>query len=86
MIVDAKNGYIITNAHVIENADEITVTLLDNRSLKAKVIGKDTGSDVAVLQGQVDESRGHPHRRLAIAPRSAISWSRSATRSDSATR
>jgi len=50
VIVDAKNGYIITNAHVIENADEITVTLLDNRSLKAKVIGKDTGSDVAVLQ------------------------------------
>ena len=50
VIVDAKNGYIITNTHVIENADEITVTLLDNRSLKAKVIGKDEGSDVAVLQ------------------------------------
>jgi serine protease Do/serine protease DegQ len=50
VIVDAKNGYIITNAHVIENADEITVTLLDNRSLTAKVIGKDPGSDVAVLQ------------------------------------
>jgi serine protease Do/serine protease DegQ len=50
VIVDAKNGYIITNAHVIENANEITVTLLDNRSLTAKVIGKDTGSDVAVLQ------------------------------------
>jgi serine protease Do/serine protease DegQ len=50
VIVDAKNGYIITNAHVIENANEITVTLLDNRSLTAKVIGKDPGSDVAVLQ------------------------------------
>jgi Do/DeqQ family serine protease len=50
VIVDAKNGYIITNAHVIENANEITVTLLDNRSLTAKVIGKDEGSDVAVLQ------------------------------------
>jgi serine protease Do/serine protease DegQ len=50
VIVDAKNGYIITNAHVIENATEITVTLLDNRSLTAKVVGKDPGSDVAVLQ------------------------------------
>src|SRR4030095_14485214 len=50
VIVDSKNGYIITNAHVIENADEITVTLLDNRSLKAKVVGRDMGSDVAVLQ------------------------------------
>ena len=50
VIVDAKQGYIITNAHVIENATEITVTLLDNRSLTAKVVGKDEGSDVAVLQ------------------------------------
>ncbi len=52
VIVDAKQGYIVTNAHVIENATEITVTLLDNRSLTAKVVGKDEGSDVAVLQVQ----------------------------------
>jgi serine protease Do/serine protease DegQ len=52
VIVDAKNGYIVTNAHVIENATEITVQLLDNRSLSAKVIGKDQGSDVAVLKVQ----------------------------------
>jgi Do/DeqQ family serine protease len=50
VIVDAKNGYIVTNAHVIENATEITVQLLDNRSVDAKVIGKDEGSDVAVLK------------------------------------
>lgn len=50
VIVDAKNGYIITNAHVIENADEITVTLLDDRQFKAKVVGRDKPSDVAVLQ------------------------------------
>lgn len=50
VIVDARQGYIVTNAHVIENATEITVTLLDNRSLTAKVVGKDEGSDVAVLQ------------------------------------
>jgi Do/DeqQ family serine protease len=52
VIVDAKEGYIITNAHVIENADEITVTLLDNRSHTAKVVGKDPGSDVALLKVQ----------------------------------
>jgi Do/DeqQ family serine protease len=50
VIVDAKNGYIITNAHVIENADEITVTLLDDRQLKAKIVGRDKPSDVAVLK------------------------------------
>jgi serine protease Do/serine protease DegQ len=52
VIVDAKNGYIITNAHVVENATDITVQLLDNRSLKAKVVGSDPGSDVAVLKVQ----------------------------------
>src|SRR5690606_4398474 len=50
VIVDAKNGYIITNAHVIENADEITVTLLDDRQFKAKIVGRDKPSDIAVLQ------------------------------------
>jgi Do/DeqQ family serine protease len=50
VIVDARNGYIITNAHVIENATEITVTLLDNRSIKADVVGADAGSDVALLK------------------------------------
>jgi len=50
VVVDAKNGYIITNHHVVENASEITVTLLDNRSFSAKVIGSDEGADIAVLQ------------------------------------
>jgi len=50
VIVDAKNGYIITNAHVVENASEITVTLLDDRQVKAEVVGRDPGSDVAVLK------------------------------------
>src|ERR1700723_1017477 len=52
VIVDAKNGYIITNHHVVENASEITVTLLDNRSFSAKVIGSDEGADIAVLQAK----------------------------------
>lgn len=50
VIVDARNGYIITNAHVVENADEITVTLLDDRQLKAKILGRDKPSDVALLK------------------------------------
>jgi Do/DeqQ family serine protease len=52
VIVDAKNGYIITNYHVIENASEITITLLDNRTFSAKVLGSDEGSDIALLQSK----------------------------------
>ena len=50
VIVDAKNGYIVTNAHVVKNATEITVTLMDDVELKAEVIGADERSDVAVLR------------------------------------
>src|SRR5450432_1267666 len=52
VIIDAKNGYIVTNYHVVENASEITVTLLDNRSFTAKVLGTDEGSDLALLQSK----------------------------------
>src|SRR5277367_1168063 len=52
VIVDAKNGYIITNHHVVENASEITIPLLDNRTFSAKVIGSDEGADVAVLHAK----------------------------------
>src|SRR5581483_619018 len=50
VIVDAKSGYIVTNAHVVENATEITVTLQDGRDIKAEVVGSDEPSDVAVLK------------------------------------
>jgi len=50
VIFDAKNGYIVTNAHVIENASEITVTLQDGHDLKAELVGSDERSDVAVLK------------------------------------
>jgi serine protease Do/serine protease DegQ len=52
VIVDAKNGYIITNHHVVENATEISITLFDDRTFTAKVIGSDEGADVAVLQAK----------------------------------
>src|SRR5207248_2484907 len=47
--VDA-GGYIVTNNHVIADADEITVKLADNTELKAEVVGRDTKTDVAVLK------------------------------------
>ena len=50
VVVDAKHGYIITNNHVIDKADEIRVTLRDGRNLKAKLIGTDPATDVAVIQ------------------------------------
>jgi Do/DeqQ family serine protease len=50
VIFDAKNGYILTNSHVVENASEITVTLQDGRDLQADVVGSDEPSDVAVLK------------------------------------
>jgi Do/DeqQ family serine protease len=50
VIVDAQQGYILTNYHVVENADRITITLLDNRVMAARVVGSDSASDLAVLQ------------------------------------
>jgi serine protease Do/serine protease DegQ len=50
VIFDAKNGYIVTNAHVVDNATEITVTLQDGRDLAATVVGSDVPSDVAVVK------------------------------------
>jgi serine protease Do/serine protease DegQ len=56
VIFDAKAGYIVTNAHVVENASEITVTLQDGRDLKAEVVGSDEPSDVAVLKVKSDST------------------------------
>lgn len=44
------DGYIMTNAHVVDGADEVMVTLTDKREFKAKVIGADKRSDIAVLK------------------------------------
>lgn len=49
-IVDAAKGYILTNNHVIADADEIKVRLSDDREFAAKLIGKDPDSDLAVIQ------------------------------------
>jgi len=53
-VIISENGYIVSNNHVIANAEEITVTLNDNRSFKAKVIGTDPSTDLALLK--IDEN------------------------------
>jgi serine protease Do len=46
----SQDGFIVTNAHVVENAEDITVRLSDKREFKAKVVGADTRSDIAVIK------------------------------------
>ena len=50
VIVDARNGFVITNHHVIKDAREVAVTLKDNRRFPAKLIGLDAGTDIALLK------------------------------------
>jgi serine protease Do len=51
----SKDGYIITNAHVVRNADEVSVALTDRREFVADVVGTDTQSDVALLKIEADK-------------------------------
>jgi Do/DeqQ family serine protease len=50
VIVDAAQGYVLTNGHVVDNATRIEVTTKDNRRLTAKLVGRDTETDIALLQ------------------------------------
>ena len=52
VIVDAARGLVLTNNHVIRDAQEIVVTLKDRRQLKARLVGSDPGTDVALLRIQ----------------------------------
>ncbi|MCP5159733.1 MAG: DegQ family serine endoprotease [Gammaproteobacteria bacterium] len=60
VVVDARRGYVITNHHVVEGADTITVTLNDGRQLDAKVIGSDPESDIAVIRVSSDHLMALP--------------------------
>lgn len=60
VILDPKNGIIITNHHVIRNANLITVTLEDGRRLKARLIGGDSETDIAVLKVEAKNLKSLP--------------------------
>ncbi|MBK7132939.1 MAG: trypsin-like peptidase domain-containing protein [Bacteroidales bacterium] len=53
-VIISADGYIITNNHVIEDAESVDVKLNDNRTLTAEVIGRDPGSDIALLKVKAD--------------------------------
>ncbi|MES2005354.1 MAG: trypsin-like peptidase domain-containing protein [Bacteroidota bacterium] len=57
-VIITDDGYIVTNSHVVEGADEINVTLANKKSYKATVIGSDASSDLAVIK---IESKGLPY-------------------------
>ncbi len=50
VIVDAENGYILTNHHVVQNADKIMISLINDDSLDAEVVGSDAATDIAVIK------------------------------------
>ncbi len=54
VIIDAAKGYVITNHHVVDKADEIIITLQDGRTLAAELIGSDPDTDVALLRVPAD--------------------------------
>ena len=54
VIVDATNGYILTNHHVVADADEIQVALSDGRTLDAEIVGSDDGTDIALIKVDPD--------------------------------
>lgn len=54
VVVDAEQGYIISNHHVVANADSITVSLQDGRVFEADLIGSDERTDIALLQIEAD--------------------------------
>jgi len=50
VIIDAADGYILTNHHVVKDAEEVTIVLQDRREIPAEVIGSDAATDIALLQ------------------------------------
>ncbi len=67
VIVDAARGLVLTNNHVIENADEVSVMLADGRTLKAEFIGGDADTDVALMRIPVQQLAGAPLTAIPVA-------------------
>lgn len=55
VIVDSDNGYILTNHHVVGEADEIQVSLIDGRMLDAEIVGSDSATDIALIKVEADD-------------------------------
>jgi len=60
VIVDAAQGYVLTNHHVIEGADDVSVTLSDGRTVKAEFIGSDIDTDIALMRIPADNITALP--------------------------
>ncbi|MDM8559877.1 DegQ family serine endoprotease [Candidatus Parabeggiatoa sp. HSG14] len=60
VIINAHTGYVVTNHHVVEKADEITINLLDGRQLNAELIGTDPETDIAVLKVPTEDLTALP--------------------------
>ena len=70
VIVDAAQGLVVTNHHVIEGADEVSVTLADGRTMQAEFVGSDPDTDVALMRIPVPE--GAPLTALPMADSSGL--------------
>jgi serine protease Do len=68
-VIVTKDGYILTNNHVVDDADEVKITLQDGREFDAKVIGKDPKTDVAVLKV---EAKDLPFMEMADSDKSEV--------------
>lgn len=60
VIVDAAQGYVITNHHVIQRADQVVVTTRDRRRFNARLVGSDPGTDIALLKIDADNLKAIP--------------------------
>ena len=83
-VVVTPDGYILTNNHVVEDADKIHVDLTDGRTFEAKVIGTDKPSDLALVKVNATNLQTAPLAATPTRRRLATSCSRSGTRSASA--
>src|SRR5690348_2797945 len=60
VIVDAHNGFVLTNHHVVKDAEQIAVTLKDGRRLQGKLVGSDAATDIALLKVEGDNLKALP--------------------------
>ncbi len=60
VIIDASRGYVLTNHHVVENADDVQVTLADGRTVKAEFLGSDRDTDIALIRIPADKLTALP--------------------------